>query len=298
MQPENFLKQIQAAFPRLQWKTHRYLLHGWDHHVIILDEKLVFRMPKERNQNDDFLLKPNKNQAGFTNEIKLLNSLSPKVDIGIPDYKYISPSIAGYPLLHGQVLTTSLYQSLSDSDQESVLSQLAQFITTLHATPRSVLEACHVELEDPRKDFEILVQKTQSNIYPRLQKKETLAISTFFAELEKTLEHPYAKVLVHNDLRGEHILWDAAKKQINLIDFSDRALGDPAMDFIGILRYGPQAIQRALDLYEGEKDEHLLHRAHLYYKRIPLLIMNSYPGAFDYGVKLFRERFDLKTLDK
>jgi aminoglycoside phosphotransferase (APT) family kinase protein len=38
-------------------------------------------------------------------------------------------------------------------------------------------------------------------------------------------------------LTGEHILWDAKNKQINIIDFSDRAFGDPASDFTGSLEY-------------------------------------------------------------
>ncbi len=294
MEAESLLEQILLEFPQLKWKTYKYIEHGWDNHVIILDNKIVFRMPKERSAHELFMIKQSKNEGGFSDEIELLNYLSKKVKVGIPVYKYVSKSkpIAGYDMVPGQVLTSSLYQELSQSEKESVISQLAEFITTLHATPPSIIKKCRIENEDPTDQFKTLVCKTESNVFPRLQKNEVKLIKEFFLELGELLHHQYSKVLVHNNLWGDHILWEPQRKQVNIIDFSDRALVDPAIDLVGFHRYGIEAVERILDLYGGEKDESMLYRSQLYLKRSPLVVMNGYPGAFEYGYKKFRELFD------
>ena len=48
MEEGPFLRRIQAEFPDLRWTSHRYLTHGWDHAVLILDEAIVFRAATPR----------------------------------------------------------------------------------------------------------------------------------------------------------------------------------------------------------------------------------------------------------
>ena len=101
-------------------------------------------------------------------------------------------------------------------------------------------------------------------------------------------------MLVHSDLRWEHILWDSRSKQINIIDFSDRALGDGAIDFTGLLEYGAEFTEKVFDLYCGGKDGQMLERSQLYFKRAPLLnmiaSMHGFPCDFEEGYTMFRER--------
>ena len=46
MEEELFLQRLREEFPDVTWTSHRYLTHGWDHAVLILDETLVFRAPQ------------------------------------------------------------------------------------------------------------------------------------------------------------------------------------------------------------------------------------------------------------
>ncbi|MCY4122310.1 MAG: hypothetical protein OXG72_15475, partial [Acidobacteria bacterium] len=82
-----FLRRIREEFPEVTWTSHRYLTHGWDHAVLILDEALVFRAPKTEAY-----------RRALANEARLLRHLRPRVEIGIPDYVYESAdgSFAGY----------------------------------------------------------------------------------------------------------------------------------------------------------------------------------------------------------
>lgn len=46
MEAEKYLQKIKKEFPNLSWKNYQFVNHGYDHAVIILDRKIIFRFPK------------------------------------------------------------------------------------------------------------------------------------------------------------------------------------------------------------------------------------------------------------
>jgi aminoglycoside 2''-phosphotransferase len=280
------LRRIKEQFPEIKWKNYRYLTHGWDHVFVILDGKVVFRAPRDS-------LYKNK----LENETQLLHHLKKKVKVGIPEYNYVSRDtlLAGYNMLMGQELTFSRFRRLSTSEREIVAKQLAEFITTLHATPKSVIKKFHVKSENQQKFYKNLVRNTKELLFPRLRKKDVQLIEQYFAELKTALDHYFTRTLVHNDLTSDHILWDDKNKQINIIDFSDHAFGDPAIDFTGFVEYGLKFTKHIFDLYGGKKEDCILNRAQLYFKRIPLYTMiasfQGFPCTVEQGSKMFEKRF-------
>lgn len=286
MKVDFLLRRIMEEFPEIKWKNYRYLTHGWDHAIVILDGKIVFRTPKDSRYKNE-----------IKNEIQLLHCLKKKVKVGIPEYDYVSRdrSLAGYNMLMGRELTSSRFRRLNASEKEIVAKRLAEFITALHATPKSVIKKFHVKSENQQKLYKNLVRDTKKLLFPRLRKKDVQFIEQYFAELKTALDHSFPNALVHNDLTGEHILWDAKNKQINIIDFSDRAFGDPASDFTGFLEYGLKFTKHVFDLYGGKKDDYMLNRSQLYLKRIPLYVMKDslqgFPCTFEQGYKMFKKRF-------
>ncbi len=288
MEEELFLRRIREEFPDVTWTSHRYLTHGWDHTVLVLDEALVFRAPKAQAYRD-----------ALANEAGLLRYLRPRVDVGIPDYVYESAdgSFAGYPLLAGRELDVATFGRLSDTERERIAKQLATFLTALHEAPKPVVRECGVSRQDPQKDHEDLRRDTEALVLPRLTPREVRIVGAFLAELASELQSTPPTCLVHGDLNGAHILWDAKSRQVNIIDFSDRSIGDPALDFDGLMGYGHDFAGRVLELYRGRKDDGLLRRAHLYFRRGSLETMadalQGYPCTFDEGYAEFRARFDL-----
>ena len=62
------------------------------------------------------------------------------------------------------------------------------------------------------------------------------------------------RVLVHNDLGAEHLL-EAGGALAGVIDWTDAAVSDPAVDFARIFRdFGPAFLDRALAAYGGHPD--------------------------------------------
>jgi aminoglycoside 2''-phosphotransferase len=280
------LRRIKDEFPEIKWKNHRYVTHGWDHLVVILDGKIVFRTPKDSRYKNK-----------LEHEIELLHYLKKKVRVGIPEYKYVSKdkSLAGYNMLKGCELSASRFRRLNPDERKVVAELLAEFVTVLHKTPKSVLEKLHVESDDPQKLYKQLVHDTKNHLYPRLCKKDTQLIQQYLAELKEALNHNFINTLVHNDLITEHILWDAENRQINIFDSSDRTLGDPANDFAGFLEYGLKFTKHIFDLYGCKKDDYMLERSQLYFKRISLYAMKDallgFPCTFEQGYKIFKKRF-------
>jgi len=283
---EFFIQKIKNYFPKIKWKKYRILTHGFDHVIIILDEKIIFRFPKEKEY-----------KAEFENEIQLLHYLKKKVKVGIPEYNYISKdkSIAGYDMVRGRELTASCFRSLPASEKDAVAKQLAEFISTLHATPKSIVAKYNVRTENQEKEYKILVRDVKKLLFPRLKKPEVQAIEKYFTELKDALGHEYSNTLIHNDLAWTHILWNSENKQVNIIDFSDRAFGDPAIDFSGLFEYDTKFVEKILKLYSEKKDKKMFERSQLYFKRIPLSIMkNSLQGrltSFEYGYSKFKKVF-------
>lgn len=286
MKVDFLLRRIREEFPEIKWKNCRYLTHGWDHIIVILDGKIVFRTPKDSRYKNE-----------LKNEIQLLHCLKKKVKVGIPEYNYVSRdrSLAGYNMLMGRELTVSRFRRLNASEKEIAAKRLAEFITALHATPKSVIKKFHVKSDNQQKLHKELVRDTKKLLFPRLPKEDVQLIEQYFGELRTALGHNFSNALVHNDLTGEHILWDAKNKQINIIDFSDRAFGDPASDFTGFLEYGLKFTKHVFDLYGGKKDDYMLNRSQLYFKRIPLYVMKDslqgFPCTFEQGYKMFKKRF-------
>ena len=139
----------------------------------------------------------------------------------------------------GRELDAATFSGLPEAEMEGIANNLAHFLTAVHETPKSVARECGVPEQDPQKDHEDLVRDLETLVLPRLAPHEIEVIRAFLSELaaEVTPTHPTA--LVHNDLDGQLILWDAENAHVSIIDFSDRSIGDPAIDFAGLLAYGP-----------------------------------------------------------
>lgn len=87
-------------------------------------------------------------------------------------------------------------------------------------------------------------------LFPHLSEDVAAAIST---QYERFLSGPFdfTPVFVHSDLDAEHILVDPQTGQPSgLIDFDWASVGDPALDFVGLLTaLGPQVTHRLISAY-------------------------------------------------
>lgn len=288
MKEELFLEKIKKEFPEVKWDKYQVLTHGWDHVVFIFDESLIFRFPKEEEY-----------RSTLNKEIELLNYLKEKVKVGIPDYKYISgdKSFVGYEILKGNKLKNLNFNEITDLDKKEITEQVAKFLNVLHSTPESiVIDELSVSKKNPGKELAEMRGDTRKFIFPKLKEDEIKSIEKYFDEINDFIvKGDYVHVLIHNDFVGEHIFWDDAEKKVNIIDFSDRDFGDPAVDFGGLWEFGEDFVEKVYELYSGEKDNNFLYRSKLYFQRLPIYVMSDsfkgYPCTFEDGYNIFKNRF-------
>lgn len=284
---ESLLQRIKEEFPELEWTSANYIGSGFNHAILILDGRIVFRAPRGEYYEQQ-----------LSGEIALLDFLAGRMQVRIPQYSYVARdlSFAGYPLVPGQELATEHFFRLPLADREAIAHQLAGFLSALHTTPKQTAKQFNTPDGNPGLTFRDLSARVETYLTPRLTEAELRLIRQFLAELEQLPGPLIQPALIHRDLAWEHILWDAQARQIGIIDFSDRAWGDPALDFSGLMWYGEDFVRHVAELYTGPGDAGLLRRAVLYSKRVPLFLMvdalDGLPCSFEEGYRLFKVRFE------
>lgn len=261
---DTLLKRIKSEFPSLVWKKHTFLNHGWDHEVIILDDNIVFRFPNSSEYG-----------TALKSEIDLLKFLSDKIQANIPIYKYIAKdySFAGYDIIPGIELSEDKFEQLPNSDKRMIVEQLATFLTTLHACSQEELTDFEIEEADMASETKRLRRQSKELLESKLSDEDYRTLTDILDELESLNTKVVPRVLVHNDMSTSHIYWDKDNRKIGVIDFSDRCLGDPAVDFTGLLDYGNDFCEQTLSLYNGPKDADLANRARLYKRRVGVYLL-------------------------
>lgn len=286
--PEILLKRIRAAFPNLTWSSYRYISHSWDHEVIILDEKIVFRFP---------------NSSGYLtalrDEIALLDYLAASstshTRVRIPQYAYIADdvSFAGYDIIPGIELSEEVFLQLPEATKDEAANQLADFFSYLHTRPLSELHSFNVETADFKKEAQEAVAKSEQFLLPKMPTLEYKLIKDTLTECLKQAEKPVPFTLTHNDISPKHILLNKQTNSIGLIDFSDRALSDPSIDFFELLLYGKSFAEKVYEYYRGPKDEQFLNRAQLYLKRFAILMLID---SFETDKITYKDAYELFSL--
>lgn len=262
--PNRLLHRIADEFPEISWNIHKYINHGWDHEVIILDDTLVFRFPN----SSEYL-------PALKDEIRLLDYLSSKIDCHIPRYLYVAgdSSFAGYEIIQGAELTTELFENLSDEDQMTIAKQTAKFLTQLHTIRLDEIERFNVTHADLKAEAEKLRINAKQHLPTSLNAQEYQHVLSVLDEFDAILDSEHPLALIHNDFSPNHILWDMTAKEIGIIDFSDRAISDPAFDFAELFLYGKSFVEDVYSSYQGPKDDMLLARAATYLKRVGVYML-------------------------
>ena len=248
-----FIDKITAEFPDLKYESAKLITHGWDNNIVILDNAFVFRFPR----NDEYVKK-------FKVEVNLIHYLQDKVSIAIPNYRYLSKdrSFGGYPFIAGEVLTPELLQSQSGDVKESMAIDLANFLTTIHQTPKEVISKMNIPNGSwTFEHIQKLYKEIKETLYRALSKDEVAWLEYQFQNYF-SLKGEVQLALTHSDLGGDNILFDAKNGKISgILDFADAEYTDSALDFSRLLDYGEDFMRNVITHYQGFKDDDLIQRA-------------------------------------
>jgi aminoglycoside phosphotransferase (APT) family kinase protein len=169
-------------------------------------------------------------------EARLLELVAPRVSIPVPAPRFVDEDggVLAYPLISGRPL-------LGRATPPGAASRLGRFLRELHSVNSA-------RLTD-------LIPSEDADPYEWL---EDLDGPQDLIELVRASVPPPARrhVLAHADLGAEHIL-ESNGLITGVIDWSDAAVTDPALDFARLYRdFGPSFLAEAVDAYGGLADAH------------------------------------------
>jgi aminoglycoside 2''-phosphotransferase len=247
-----YLEQIRDAFPDLQFQDARLIDNGLENVVVILDREWVFRFPRSEWSFHSFAL-----------EQRLLTELRARTAIELPNYRHVAPDMrfGGYPIVKGEPLGNSLFQSLDHAGQCQALDQFADFLNALHGLSPPRLYGKQPRHGTPKADFIALYfQQQRKYLAPKLGQGLLGRIDEFFNVYAAAETYP--ERVCHGDIDDHHVLFNLSSQKLGIIDFGDAGIGDPAMDFAFLFTLPSWAASYVFDRYVFlAEDPHLPERA-------------------------------------
>lgn len=260
MSKEQLIELIKRDYPSLIRKDYVFIDTGWDNQIIILDNKIVFRFP--RNEYVKWVLRKEK---------ELLVLLWNYVTLSIPQYIYISSTYeyVGYEIVKWNLFTVEEYNNLSSETQKNIQAQLGVFLSQLHSVPLVELAAIWYKRGED-SDMSWWISELQTNFANAcgqyFSADEIAQVNQYIFDLAN-FDYPH-KTLTHGDIQGKNIILDPLKHVLSgVIDFSDARIADPALDFDLLWEYGDDFVQGVFDSYTGNKEDGFLWRSLFYAKR-------------------------------
>jgi aminoglycoside 2''-phosphotransferase len=264
---EDYGQIIAACFPDLAIVSCDVHSQGWDSVAVVVNNALIFRFPKRHDVEPQYQI-----------ERRLLPALDSALPLPIPDVAFFWPGGGAYPgtfighhLIAGAPLAN---EHLTPEHTAGIAQQLSQFLSALHRFPINQATRLGVPTFDEagwREHYQDQFAQIQSHVLPLLDEVARARIMRDWQAFLADKTH-FQAALIHHDLADEHILYDPACSLINgIIDWSDTAIGDPAIDFTGLLAaYGEDFTERVLAHYQGEVDASFRDRMHFYRGVMPL----------------------------
>jgi len=250
---------VAEQCPQLAGHRVARLGGGWDNEVYAVGDDLVLRFPRCADR-----------VAWLERELEVLAlvgpalpGLVPVVTVrGRPSDAFPYPFI-GYPRLRGEVATTPAPR---------LAREIGWMLTALHGVDASTLRPTPDawEADDPREELAALV--TAAPTIRVLLAGPVLERAAPYLAGEAAPPAPSpARRLIHNDVCAEHLLVDPAGGLSGVLDFCDAVVGDPALDFVGLITVGPHAFaEAAADAYGLAIDEGFWAR-YVWYARVRTL---------------------------
>lgn len=262
---EEYKKTIEKCFPQIQIRSVKPNDEGWDFFVLEINDELIFRFPRRQD-----------GEISLEREFLLLPKLAKRLSVHIPHYEFVwngdanSKRFGGYRKIEGVPLTREHFKC---TRSKHLARQLSKLLSEFHRFP--IHEAMQAKISRTssaqwRQQYRNKYARVREQCFPLLDAPtRAKAASVWETFLADDANFQFKPVLIHADLGGEHILCDP-NGIAGIIDWGDASIGDPALDFTGLLRvYGRDFAEQVLGKYQRETDSTFWQRLVFYSRRVP-----------------------------
>jgi aminoglycoside phosphotransferase (APT) family kinase protein len=241
------------------------ILGGWSFWTFRLGADHVVRFPK--------------NEAvarGLEREVALLPELAECVSFQVPVPvavgRHEGLPFAVHPWIDGRsIAARDVVSGIASSPNHAGegRARVAEVLAQLHGFPNrraAELIGTSPGVESWRERYLGLRNVIQERVEPLLdvQLRDRVA-EAFVRFVEEGLSHFSHPVLVHCDLGAEHFRVNEDGRVVGVIDFEECAIGDPAIDFVGLqIAFGDDVTRDVLARWGGPPDPGFRERLHAY----------------------------------
>jgi aminoglycoside 2''-phosphotransferase len=260
-----YRRVIHERLPWMSIEKTIPILEGWSNFIILVNDEYIFRFPRHAQA-----------RSRAEKEILVLGELSGALDIPMPRVEQ-----SWFPDVEGDLAFISYRKIVGDAlspeltTSRELATQLGSLLTGIHSfrVPDDLREILtHYSPPEWRQEYADFYSWAKQNVYPWVNKEARSHETALWEEyLDQPLNFCFQPVFVHRDLGAEHILCDQQHKVVTgIIDWEDAAIGDPAIDFVGLNMVGGRDfIERVLGSYRGTAGENFWERLSFYQAIIP-----------------------------
>lgn len=255
--PAHYLEAIEERYPQLDISRLEFVQDGFNNDVVIVDEALVCRFPKQSWGGEMIM-----------HEARVLDLVNRHVELSVPVYDVVEPDFVSYAYVPGDPLTHLDLLRLSEPERGRCLQDIGRYLFALHRIPEREVREAGVGTSAVFCDVSrwlTLYDELRTTLFPMIRPHQRELIAHHFTPIltgELVLDHE--PVLIDGDLAVYHLLYDrAARRLTGKVDFGTAGFGDPALD-VGLLlsNYGESMVRGLAPAYPGL--EPIMDRARFY----------------------------------
>ncbi len=246
-----YIQQIQYHFPEIKIQSATFNDIGQHNDVLVINNSLIFRFPKFQEGIQQLAI-----------ETAILQGIHGKVSLKTPHPIYLNietenvgEAFISYEMIKGEPLWSKTVSSIIDEGiLQKLATQIATFLKALHGISVEDTMSMPLPLVDTKAEWVDLYEKIRAKLFKFMRPDAQLLVQNHFEDYLNTSEdYSFQPTLRHGDFGTVNLLYDKYTQSISgVIDFGNAGLGDPAVDFAGIISpvgYGESFLKRFEDIY-------------------------------------------------
>jgi aminoglycoside phosphotransferase (APT) family kinase protein len=193
-------------------------------------------------------------QATLATELALLPELAPALPVAVPNPEHVAERdgqlvFCAYGALDGEPLSDAALSALSRPARARALDELAALLDAIHRFPVDRAQAAGVSFEPCKGGYHAGQAHLERELPGMLDAGELATIARQRRAFEDAQPSPSAPVLLHADIKPDHLLHDPATGALTgLLDWGDASLGHGDFDLAIISAFcGPHTLRGLLD---------------------------------------------------
>jgi aminoglycoside 2''-phosphotransferase len=192
--------------------------------------------------------------ASLATELALLPDLAPGLPVAVPCPEHVGERdgqlvFSAYKALEGEPLSDAALGALSPPARARALDELTSVLDAIHRFPVERAQAAGVSFELCKGAYHAAQEHLEDELPGMLDAAELAAIARQRRAFEDVQPRPFAPVLLHSDIKPDHLLHDPATGALTgLLDWGDASLGHGDFDLAIIGAFcGPHTLEGLLD---------------------------------------------------